>query len=147
MPRFSQRSTQRLETCHPDLIRLFQEVVRTWDCTVLEGHRGRRAQEQAVLAGASQVLWPDGKHNSVPSRAVDVAPYPVRFPRNAEDPEWHRWYAFGGFVLGVADQMGIPVRWGLDWDRDHDVNDQTFFDGPHFELVLPIGPDAPKQTA
>ena len=41
---------------------------------------------------------------------------------------------FAGFVLGVANQMGINLRWGGDWDQDFEVQDNKFDDFPHFEL-------------
>lgn len=129
MPAFSQRSRDRLATCHPSLQRLFEEVVKHWDCTILEGHRGQEAQDEAFRTGRSQLRWPNGNHNSLPSMAVDVSPYPVVWE------DWHRWYAFAGFVLGVASQMGLAVRSGLDWDGDFDFKDQRFNDAPHFELV------------
>lgn len=39
--------------------------------------------------------------------------------------------------MGTADQIGLTgrIRWGGDWDRDHDVKDQTFNDLVHFEVV------------
>ncbi|MFQ5990813.1 MAG: hypothetical protein ACE5NA_00110 [Nitrospiraceae bacterium] len=45
-----------------------------------------------------------------------------------------RWRAFGGFVLGVAEMMDIPIRWGGDWDGDRTFRDQNFNDLSHFEL-------------
>jgi peptidoglycan L-alanyl-D-glutamate endopeptidase CwlK len=128
MPHFSQRSYERLKTCHPDLIRLFETVVRGFDCTVLEGHRGEQAQNDAYDKGYSKLRYPDSKHNKTPSLAVDVAPYPVDW----NDRE--RFYFFAGYVKGVAEELDITIRWGGDWDSDTHVHDQTFFDLPHFEL-------------
>lgn len=129
MPKFSAASRARLETCDIRLQSLFNEVIRHFDCTVLEGHRGQDAQDNAYASGKSQVKWPDGKHNRMPSKAVDVAPYPI---------DWNdirRFYYFAGFVLGVAARMQIPIRWGGDWDRDTLVNDQNFNDLVHFEVA------------
>lgn len=134
MPSFSRRSLARLETCDPDLQRLFLRVVKTWDCTILEGHRGRVAQDAAVRAGLSRVQWPHGNHNKEPSAAADVAPWPL---------DWtnlDRFYMFAGYVLGVASEMGIPIRSGLDWDSDRETTDQSLIDGPHFELVSSPSP-------
>lgn len=130
MPSFGEHSMAALETAHPNLQLLFKEVVKGFDCTVLEGHRTKEAQEEAVRTGRSKVHWPNGKHNQEPSLAVDVAPYPI----NWNDRE--RFYYFAGYVKGVAYRMGISIRWGGDWDSDTQVHDQTFFDLPHFELVL-----------
>ncbi len=60
---------------------------------------------------------------------MDVAPYPI---------DWNdtkRFYMFVGYVLRTAQEMGIDVRTGADWDSDFDVLDQTFNDLPHWELV------------
>jgi hypothetical protein len=31
--------------------------------------------------------------------------------------------------------MGIEIRWGGNWKGDFNPSDNTFFDGPHYELV------------
>ncbi len=130
MPSFSKASRKRLETCHPDLQRLMNEVIKHWDCTVLEGHRTEHRQNEMVRTGTSQLKWPLSKHNRTPSEAVDVAPYPIDW----QDIE--RFRAFGGFVLGVAAMLEIPIRWGGDWNGNRDFKDQKFHDLPHFELLL-----------
>jgi len=130
MPSFSKQSKERLATCHPDLQRLFNEVIKHYDCVVLEGHRGEAAQNAAFKAGNSKLKWPHGNHNKLPSLAVDVSPYPVDW-KNSK-----RFYYFSGFVMGLANQMGIKIRWGGDWDSDKDLDDNGLVDLPHFELVL-----------
>lgn len=130
MPSFSARSRANLETCHEDLQRLFGEVIKHYDCTILCGHRGEEEQNEAFRQGRSQLQFPQSKHNSLPSIAVDVAPYPIDWDNRS------RFYHFGGLVLGISIGMGIPIRWGGDWDMDTDLNDQSFFDLPHFELKL-----------
>jgi len=129
MPAFSDKSLAKLATCHPLLQRVFHEVIRDFDCTVLEGHRDKDRQNQMVAEGKSQVRWPDGKHNTVPSCAVDVTPYPIQW----DDRE--RQTLFAGYVLATAKAMGVNLRWGGDWDRDTEVRDNTFDDLVHFELV------------
>lgn len=42
---------------------------------------------------------------------------------------------FIGYVLATAEQMGIKVISSGDWDGDTQVNDQTFNDLFHFELI------------
>lgn len=112
-----------------DLQRLFFEVVKHFDCSVTCGHRGRDKQDELFLEGKTKVRFSDSKHNSVPSTAVDVAPWPIDY----DDRE--RFTLFAGVVLGVASQMKIRVRWGGDWDQDTEVDDNRFDDMPHFELV------------
>ena len=129
MPKFSEKSLAKLTTCDPLLQRVFREVVQNFDCTILEGYRDKDRQNQMVAEGKSQVRWPDGKHNTVPSCAVDVTPYPIQW----DDRE--RQTLFAGYVLATAKAMGINLRWGGDWDRDTEVRDNTFDDLVHFELV------------
>ncbi len=133
MPKFGKRSKRNLETAEDSLQKLFNEVIKHFDCSVLCGHRGQEAQDGAYHSGHSKIKWPNGKHNSKPSKAVDVAPFYQGKGIPWEDKE--KFILFAGFVLGVASQMGINVRWGGDWDLDMEIKDHSFFDGPHFELI------------
>lgn len=40
-----------------------------------------------------------------------------------------------GVIFSCASELGIKLRWGLDWDQDGDVRDNTFNDMYHFELA------------
>lgn len=117
----------RLQSCHPDLIRLFSRVIQSVDCAILEGHRTRERQKELFAAGKSKTMR--SKHLSDPSMAIDVAPSPIDW----NDRE--RFMHFAGFVRGVASEMGIAIRWGGDWDSDFDLADNSFDDLVHFELV------------
>ena len=128
MPKFGRKSRERIATCDKDLQNLFTEVVRYFDCSVLVGFRGKNEQNRAFKEGRSKVRWPRGKHNTNPSSAIDVAPYPIDW----KDRE--RFLYFGGFVKGCAYQMGIPLRWGGDWDNDTSLSDNKFDDLVHFEI-------------
>ena len=44
MPRFGRTSLKRLNTCDEDLQALFKEVVKYFDCSVIEGHRNEARQ-------------------------------------------------------------------------------------------------------
>ncbi len=128
MPKFGDRSKGRLRGCADDLQTLFERVVEKYDCTVLCGHRNEADQNEAYDTGRSKLKFPESKHNGLPSRAVDIVPYPV---------DWNnrkRFYHFAGYVQAIADELCIGIRWGGDWDRDKDFDDQTFNDLPHFEL-------------
>lgn len=129
MRTFSVKSNAQLSTCHPDLQRLFNEVLQHIDCTVTEGFRNQKDQDEAYARGNSDKKWPNGKHNRNPSVAVDVYPYPVNMTNIK------RFYYFAGIVMGIATQMGIKIRWGGDWDSDNDLDDQKLMDLVHFELV------------
>tara|TARA_R110001592_G_scaffold101043_1_gene286169 strand:- start:56 stop:448 length:393 start_codon:yes stop_codon:yes gene_type:complete len=128
MPRFGKRSIGRLQTCDQKLQELFYEVVKHFDCSVIEGHRGEERQNKAHAEGKSKLKYPNGKHNQTPSIAVDVAPYPIDWS------DRDRFHYFGGFVLGVAKQMGMNIRWGGDWNQDTQTKDNKFDDLVHFEI-------------
>ena len=128
MPYFGKRSKERLNTCDSKLQKVFNEVIKHVDCSILEGHREKDRQNKLYEEGKTKVKYPNGRHNRQPSSAVDVTPYPVDW----EDRE--RQTLFAGFVIGVASQMGINLRWGGDWDQDFQVVDNRFDDFPHFEL-------------
>ena len=128
MPKFGKKSKYQLLTCNKRLIKVFNEVIKTVDCSVLEGHRHQTRQDALYKEGKTTVKFPHGRHNSLPSRAVDVCPYPIDW----SDRE--RFHLFSGFVLGIAKSMGINLRWGGDWNQNWFVDDNKFDDFPHFEL-------------
>lgn len=121
MPKFSKKSRENLSQCHEDLQRLFNEVIKYYDCSVICGHRGKEAQNKAFVEFKSKLKYPNSKHNKKPSLAADVVPYPI---------DWYnieRFANFAGFVKGIACMMGIEIICGADWI--------TLRDYPHFELV------------
>lgn len=138
MPNFSLSSQLKLSTCHPELQLLFQTVIKTFDCTIIEGYRDEADQNKAYAHGTSKLKFPNGKHNQKPSMAVDASPYPI---------DWSnikRFYWFGGYVLGIADGlfkaglMKNMVIFGGDWNHDFEITDEKGLnDLVHFQLVLP----------
>lgn len=126
MPYFSRRSLDNLATADPDLQRLFKEVIKFFDCAIIEGYRTLERQKELYDAGKSLKLR--GKHNMKPSLAVDVAPYPIEW----ENTERFRY--FGGFVMGIAKMMNIPLRWGGDWGGTNMLSNNNFSDLVHYEL-------------
>ena len=130
---FGKRSKKNLAEAHPLLQELFREVIKHYDCTIIEGYRGKAEQEKAVEEGRSKLHFPHSKHNRMPSFAVDAVPYHALQPHIRWDDR-EAFYHFAGFVLGIAASMGISIRWGGDWDSDHDLHDQAFMDLVHFEL-------------
>lgn len=143
MPTFSEQSEKKLHTCHPELVTLFHEVIKYFDCTVAEGYRGEAEQNKAFDEGKSKLKWPHGNHNKLPSMAVDVYPYPVKLnPENKREAEIYKWRMayFAGQVKAIArrlkeeGKMKFDLIWGCDWDDDTELSDHDFFDFPHFEL-------------
>ena len=127
---FGKTSSANLATCHADIQRLANEVIKHVDHSITCGHRGKADQDKAVAQGNSTVKWPNGKHNKMPSEAIDVAPYPL----NWNDAE--AFTLLAGVYFGIAKMMGIKIRIGADWDGDFNMLEHHFCDRPHIELVL-----------
>jgi peptidoglycan LD-endopeptidase CwlK len=74
MPKYSNRSKEKLESCHHDLQKLFNEVIKYYDCTIIEGFRSNECQEELCCQGKSTLKAGKSKHNQNLSLAIDVAP-------------------------------------------------------------------------
>lgn len=121
MPKLSNTSIQKLNTCHTDLQRLIYAVAKEEKCAVICGFRGRYEQEKAYFSGKSKAKFGQSKHNLKPSMAVDVVPLPL----NWEDiPAFEK---LGEKIMAKADELGIKVKWGRDFTGLKDY--------PHFELI------------
>ncbi len=121
MPSFGKKSLDLLATCHPDLQAVLNESIKITDFTVLCGHRDEKEQNEAFAKGFSKVKYPNSKHNSTPSEAVDCAPYPISWDKKDE----YRFHYMAGVILTVAKMLHKQIEWGGDWTK--------FKDLPHFE--------------
>lgn len=137
MRTLSKVSADRLATCHPVLQQVVLAALQICELHVIVGHRGQADQDAAYASGASKLKWPNGKHNSLPSLAVDLAPDVI--PDNGKaDIDWKyvaHFYYLAGVMLAVAYDMGVKLRWGGDWDSDGNLKENTFQDLGHFEVV------------
>jgi len=120
MPKFSIASKKRLETCDPRLQEICEEAIKEFDFMVLCGHRDKKEQDEAFQKGNSKLKWPKSKHNSNPSLAVDLAPYPLDWK------DIQRFKDLAAVMHKVAKAKNIPIVWGGEWI--------TFKDYPHYEL-------------
>lgn len=130
--KFSSTSLERLEGVHPVLVDLCFKILQYHDCTVIYGKRTLAEQAELYAKGATKTMnsWhlvqPDGF-----AYAVDLAPYPIDWDHTK------RFYYFAGLMVALARETlpaGYYLRWGGNWDRDEDLDDQTFMDLVHFEL-------------
>ncbi len=129
MANFSKKSLDKLNTCDSALQEICLEAIKIYDFTVLCGNRTEEEQNQLFAEGKSQLKYPQSKHNSSPSQAVDIAPYPIDW----EDTG--RFKLLAGIIFGIAHSKGIKIRWGGDWDSDWNMSEERFRDLPHFEIV------------
>ena len=132
MPTFSKASLAKLDTCHPTLQLIMNEAIKHKDFTVLEGHRDKATQDRYFAEGKTKLKWPDGKHCSDPSLAIDIAPWihgKVSFDK-------HHCIYLAGLIMALAAVNRVHLRWGGDWDEDGEpITDQTFNELVHFEIV------------
>lgn len=111
MPQFGKKSKKKLDKCHPKLQKLFNEVIKHIDCTIIAGYKDEERQNLDYERGLSDVKFPNSPHNKIPSEAIDAAMwFDIKPHVRWNDP--FSWYFFGGFVLGIASQLDIPIVWG-----------------------------------
>ena len=130
------RQTARLAEVRPELVATYQVALRRWSGDpglrllglpiVTEGHRSAEAQDELYTHGRSApgpvVTYKrggDSKHNTLPSRALDVA-----FLLADGSVSW------SGLLLSKFARLmkasDARVHWGGDWPG--------FKDFPHFEV-------------
>lgn len=126
MPKFSKASAAKLATCHPDLQKIFNEIIKTHDCTIICGARTLEEQQKAFRGGFSKIdgITKKSEHQISEekplSTAIDVLPYPI----NWNDEKSH--VNFARAVKATAEHFKIRIEWGGDW--------KTFKDRPHYQL-------------
>lgn len=120
----SQRSLDRLDGVHPDLVAVFKLALSRSpiDFTVLEGLRTTARQRELVAKGASQTM--NSRH--ITGHAVDVAPY----ANGAVSWDWPLYHQLEPVIKKAAADLGVKIEWGGDW--------ASFPDGPHWQLPWSI---------
>ncbi len=145
MPAFGTLSKTNLIGVHPKLVQIANVAVSGWDCQVTGGQRSLAMQQLYVARGASKTM--DSKHLKQAdgySHAIDINPFPYDWDkiqkgydaikRATGGMEIAEFYAFAGFVDGIAWALGTNLRSGYDWNTNRQFEDQTFLDLPHHEL-------------
>lgn len=125
----------RSQRVRAQLVPELQEIVdfilnEVADVSLICGHR-TEAEQNVLYPKYTKVRWPNGKHNSYPSTAVDLQPFP--YPQDERKLVKQLAY-IAGRVIEYGKSRHLDVRWGGDWDQDGDTNDQTFNDLFHFEV-------------
>lgn len=135
--KFDANSARRLAQAHPMLQQLMNAARSKIPFMILDSQRGRAEQERAFHAGHSKAHFGDSAHNWSPAIAVDIAPIPLDW-KNIESfrtlQEVVGWFhPASGTGRGLAKAMGIPIRWGGDWNMNGKA-DEHLVDMPHYEL-------------
>jgi peptidoglycan L-alanyl-D-glutamate endopeptidase CwlK len=126
MSELSQRSLDRLDGVHPDLVKVVRRAVEitTVDFGVSEGLRSIDRQKKLVAAGASTTM--NSRH--LTGHAVDLVAYVDG------DVRWDRplYARIAKAMKDAATELHISIVWGGDWI--------SFKGGPHFELNRKVYP-------
>lgn len=129
MPNFGKRSKELRQYLCKDLKRLVDEVIKTYDFSIVCSHRGKEEQERAFNNGNSKAHFGQSAHNYNPSFAFDFTPYPCPKKQvkgvvqiDSDSKEWDKAI----FVFkNTANRLGIEITCGADW---------TFKDKMHIEI-------------
>lgn len=138
MAKFGRTSQERLDTCHQDWHMILNYVVRFFDCSILEGHRGLEKQNFYFQKGTSKVKFPNSTHNTEPSLGIDVCPYPEIYNDKEKCCMLAGWIMAVSRMLYEQGKITHMVRWGGDWNMNNNLKDQGFFDLVHFELIIAL---------
>lgn len=126
--KFGAKSEARLVGVHPDLAEVMRRAIAVSpiDFAITEGVRTLERQKELLAKGATTTL----KSRHLTGHAVDVAAFV------GGELRWDArlYHEIKRVVFEEAAKLKVPIRWGGDWNCNGDSNDETFFDGPHFEL-------------
>ena len=130
MPHFSAASLAKLATCHHKLQKLARAVIEDIDIVVICGHRTKVEQDKAFETGHSKLQFPESRHNSYPSEAIDIGPIV-----NSLIPwdDHQIWDKLRDIVFAKAKELGIEVEWGGLFPH--------LVDRPHWQLGAVAKPD------
>lgn len=136
MATFGKASLAQRATLHPDLQKVLDEAIKTFDFSIHCSFRNKQDQDAAFASKASKVKWPNSRHNITPNtEAADCLPYPFK----KEDwKDLSRFARMMGHLESAAVRLGIPVELGMDWDMDQSTIDESFRDYPHIQLKRPV---------
>jgi peptidoglycan L-alanyl-D-glutamate endopeptidase CwlK len=132
MIQLSATSKQRLQSVHPDLVKVVEKCAMLSDLQFMVtcGIRSKASQEKAVIAGFSTTMHSrhlPGPHDGK-AHAVDLAPLVEgKIPWSISNAKQKaHWFKLAAFMKEAAKFHSVPVEWGGDWKR--------FKDYPHFQL-------------
>ena len=130
------RSLARLEGVHPDLVRVVKRAIEitAQDFMVTEGLRTLARQKDLYAQGRTKpgpvVTW-TLKSKHIDGLAVDLVPF------NDGKPDWTAGKNFDEIAKAMhdaAEELGVQITWGADWDRDGNPRERGESDSPHFQL-------------
>jgi peptidoglycan L-alanyl-D-glutamate endopeptidase CwlK len=116
---FGSRSLRRMSGIHPDLRKVMDRAITITDMdfTVLEGLRTLAQQRKYYSIGKSRTM----RSRHLTGHAIDIAP----LVDGKITWDWAIYDRFAPVVKQAAQDVGIKIEWGGDWN---------WRDGPHWQL-------------
>jgi peptidoglycan LD-endopeptidase CwlK len=112
------------DSLHPELKAIIDQVSKYFDIALIGGYRGPESQEKF-----GRKKFPNSKHNTCPSEAVDLLPYPI----NRENLLQIAYLA--GHIKMTAHLMGLKILWGSEkYMLSGRIKNYSYVH--HFELVF-----------
>lgn len=132
-------SLSNLTGVHPLLIAVVVRALKISevDFKIIEGLRTQDRQAELYAQGRTKpgnvVTWTLNSNHFINQKtgyghAIDILPAP------------YDWKDLANFdkaakaMMQAADEIGVTVRWGSDWDMDGNHRERGESDSPHFEL-------------
>jgi len=127
-------SRKKLKGVNPRLVKVVERAIELTeqDFSVLEGVRTLSRQKWLYAQGRTRlgpiVTW-TLKSKHIDGEAVDLVPYPL---------DWNtpsKFDAIYDAMIRASFELNIPIRSGMDWDRDGVLRERKESDSPHYELA------------
>ena len=131
MKTWGKTSSKHRQSIDHRLNNVSDRVLQLRDHSIIQGHRIKEDQNAAFDIGTSKLRWPDGSHNSIPSMALDMQPYPMS---DDDDTLREDLSYLAGLYVGIGSEMGLQLRWGGDWDKNGQTSDNRWDDLFHIEI-------------
>lgn len=146
----SKRSRDNLIGVHPDLVKVVERAIEITEQDFLVGCgvRSIATQRKYVRTGASKTM--NSRHLKASngySHAVDLWMWKdggISWDTSGSESsyvvsnkdDYVNYQEIGTAMLLASLELGIPIRWGADWDGDGQHTDHSFIDWVHFELPI-----------
>jgi len=134
---FSALSNRRREGLSDNMMRLSDLMIQRtpvdFGIAWMGGKRTADEQNELFKSGVSQLDGYCKRSKHQDGKAFDILPYINGRPD--PDNEKHMLIIIG-VAFSCADELGIKIRSGINWDMDGEfVTDQNFDDYPHIEEI------------
>lgn len=130
--KFSQRSENNLRGVNAVLVQIIRRALELseYDFAVIEGLRTQEKQAEYVSKGSSQTR--NSRH--LTGHAVDILPSAMK-PGMDWNENAHLFEPILQAIKQAADELGVILRFGKNWQSDPALPGQTKFpDYPHVEI-------------